>query len=117
LTGQETAMARTATSPRPTLDDTQLATLRAALEECRAERAAQLDVVQDGSATGDPVAVAHAASVKRVFDSVVAALGRMDAGTYGACAWCDKPIPYARLEVLPYTTGCVHCLNRRDEAW
>lgn len=110
-------MTRSVTPARPQLSKEQLATLRASLEECRRQKADQLAVVHDASATGDPVAVAHAAAVRRILDDVVAALGRMDAGTYGTCGHCGTPIPYARLEVLPYTTGCVRCLDRRDEAW
>ena len=35
------------------------------------------------------------------------ALGRIDAGTYGACEVCGQPIPEARLEVRPDATRCV----------
>ena len=38
-----------------------------------------------------------------------AALARVDAGTYGLCEACGKPIPEARLEVLPEATLCVGC--------
>jgi DnaK suppressor protein len=110
-------MARSATPAHTAFTPDQLSTLRTALEHCRDERTAQLSVVQDMTVDGDMVAVAHAASVKRILGDIVSALGRMEAGTYGACAHCSEPIPYARLEVLPYATGCVHCLSRRDETW
>lgn len=42
-------------------------------------------------------------------DAVAAALGRLDAGTYGTCAVCGRPIPAARLEVRPTATTCVGC--------
>jgi len=35
------------------------------------------------------------------------ALDRIDAGKYGNCEVCGKPIPVERLEVLPYATLCV----------
>jgi len=35
------------------------------------------------------------------------ALSRIDAGTYGACERCGKPIPEARLNALPFATLCV----------
>lgn len=35
------------------------------------------------------------------------ALERIDAGKYGNCEVCGKPIPVERLEVLPYATLCV----------
>jgi DnaK suppressor protein len=113
---KEAVMARSATPAHTTLTAKQLATLRTALEQCRDERAAQLSVVQDLTVGGDTVALAHAASVKRMLGDIVSALERMDAGRYGTCAYCGESIPYERLEVLPYATGCVHCLSRRDEA-
>jgi RNA polymerase-binding transcription factor DksA len=110
-------MARSAASADTALSARQLATLRAALEQCRNQRSAQLRDAADLIIDGDTVAVAHAASVKRILDDIVSALGRIDTGKYGNCVYCNQPIPYARLEVLPYTTGCVHCLSRRDEKW
>jgi RNA polymerase-binding transcription factor DksA len=110
-------MARSATSTDRALSAEQLTTLRAALEQCRDQRTAQLSVVQDLTIGGDTVAVAHAASVKRILGDIVSALGRMDTGKYGNCAYCGDAIAYARLEVLPYAIGCVHCLSRRDEKW
>lgn len=35
------------------------------------------------------------------------ALERIDAGKYGNCEVCGKPIPVERLDVLPYSTLCV----------
>lgn len=35
------------------------------------------------------------------------ALERIEDGTYGTCEVCGKPIPMARLDVLPYTSFCV----------
>lgn len=43
------------------------------------------------------------------------ALARMDAGTYGVCDNCRKPIGEARLEALPYATLCIECANRIEE--
>ncbi|MDR2998672.1 MAG: TraR/DksA C4-type zinc finger protein [Microbacterium sp.] len=37
------------------------------------------------------------------------ALARVDAGTYGICAGCGKPIPAERLEVRPFADRCVAC--------
>ena len=37
------------------------------------------------------------------------ALERVSDGTYGICESCDKSIPLARLDVLPYVTLCVDC--------
>ena len=35
------------------------------------------------------------------------ALARIDAGTYGDCSVCGKPIPEERLEAVPWTTLCI----------
>lgn len=41
------------------------------------------------------------------------ALERLDKGEYGICESCGTDIPIARLGVLPYTTLCVECAQRR----
>ena len=40
---------------------------------------------------------------------VEAALERLDAGTYGTCLRCGKPIAPARLEALPWAAYCIEC--------
>ncbi len=42
------------------------------------------------------------------------ALARMDAGSYGVCADCGKPIPEARLEARPWAVRCVECAAARS---
>ena len=37
------------------------------------------------------------------------ALVRLDEGSYGQCEVCGKPIPEARLEVIPWAETCVAC--------
>jgi RNA polymerase-binding transcription factor DksA len=41
--------------------------------------------------------------------AIRAALLRIDAGTYGRCARCDRPINDARLAAIPFATTCVAC--------
>jgi RNA polymerase-binding protein DksA len=53
--------------------------------------------------------------------AVKAALDRMDAGSYGTCDVCGKPIAEARLEARPAATTCIECQSaiesrRRREA-
>ena len=44
-----------------------------------------------------------------------AALGRIDAGTYGRCEECGGPVlPKARLKELPDTRYCVECAKKLD---
>jgi len=40
------------------------------------------------------------------------ALARLDAGAYGVCAACGRPIPVERLEVRPFATHCVACAEK-----
>jgi RNA polymerase-binding protein DksA len=37
------------------------------------------------------------------------ALARLDAGTYGTCTSCHRPIAAERLEALPWTSLCIDC--------
>ena len=37
------------------------------------------------------------------------ALARLDAGTWGACTSCHKPIAAERLEALPWAAHCIDC--------
>ena len=40
---------------------------------------------------------------------VAAALARIDAGTFGTCTNCGKPIAAERLEALPWAAWCIDC--------
>jgi len=40
---------------------------------------------------------------------VDAALSRLDAGTYGTCLRCGRPIPAGRLEALPWAAHDIDC--------
>ncbi|HEU4698657.1 MAG TPA: TraR/DksA C4-type zinc finger protein [Gemmatimonadales bacterium] len=48
---------------------------------------------------------ARGGQARRIHD----ALERWAAGTYGRCLECRKPIPFARLEVMPETPTCIEC--------
>src|SRR4051812_7468751 len=37
------------------------------------------------------------------------ALARLDAGTYGTCERCGRPIPEKRLQAMPESVTCVEC--------
>lgn len=54
------------------------------------------------------LAGAAASELRQVEDAIV----RLDAGTYGICANCGRPIPAARLEVRPFATHCVACAEK-----
>jgi len=40
------------------------------------------------------------------------ALARVDAGSYGTCTGCGRPIPAGRLAARPTATTCVECAGR-----
>lgn len=42
--------------------------------------------------------------------AIDAALGRIEAGTYGICTNCGEPISPERLDTLPTATKCRHCM-------
>jgi DnaK suppressor protein len=40
---------------------------------------------------------------------VVAALERLEAGTYGTCTRCGRPVAPERLEAIPWAAHCIDC--------
>lgn len=44
-----------------------------------------------------------------VYSEVLAALARLDEGTYGKCETCGQQIPIERLEALPTARLCLSC--------
>jgi DnaK suppressor protein len=109
--------------------------LRARLEELRAQAAARVgatsaaldELTHDRQGSNDDdehdpegvtlssewsrltgLAEAAASELRQVDD----ALARMDAGTYGICANCGRPIPAGRLEVRPFAVHCVACAEK-----
>ncbi len=56
---------------------------------------------------------ALATSLQESLDEVTEALGKLEAGTYGACETCGKPIASARLEAKPAARDCIDCASKR----
>jgi RNA polymerase-binding transcription factor DksA len=59
----------------------------------------------------------NAASVQAAMthrSEVLAALARIDDGSYGRCTDCGAPVPEPRLEARPATSRCVPCQRKRD---
>lgn len=46
---------------------------------------------------------------------VEAALEKVESGEYGICEQCEKGIPEARLEIMPYAEFCTQCLSEIEE--
>lgn len=96
---------------------------RAALLE---ERARLLEELAEGIVAPDAMTYgSQAAAASQVFaqqrdlalrdrnlqhlELVDAALARLDAGTYGACQNCGRPIAPERLEAIPWAAFCIDC--------
>lgn len=52
----------------------------------------------------------------RLLDDVNAALELMDAGDYGICQDCGRPITEARLRAIPSATRCIACKEVKEHA-
>jgi len=50
----------------------------------------------------------------RVLVEIDAALARVDAGTYGACANCGGAIQAERLEAYPWASLCIDCKREAE---
>jgi len=89
--------------------------LTASAMELSEEGASQDMADEDGFGEGDTLSVERdrllvvAGDAQARVGEIDAALGRVDAGTYGNCEVCQKPIPHARLEAVPEATLCVGC--------
>ena len=42
------------------------------------------------------------------------ALEKMQSGSFGLCEICEKIIPLARLQALPYATNCIDCQTNKE---
>ena len=104
--------------------EAEVASLRADLARAASEAAELLtDSVRDA---GDDSADAGTKAFEReqelaltqnardLLDQGERALARIDAGTYGVCESCGKPIGKARLMAFPWATLCVACKQREE---
>ncbi len=105
------------------MNASQLAAVQAALEAER--RRLSLDLAEAPETPAQMTYGSQAAAASEVFaqqrdmalrdksgkalELVDGALGRLAAGTYGACLRCGQPIPEGRLEVLPWAAFCLAC--------
>jgi RNA polymerase-binding protein DksA len=97
--------------------------VRAALVAERDRLRAELDV--EIEAPGQMTYGSQAAAASQVFEQqrdlalrerneqhlaeVESALERLDAGTYGTCTRCGRPIAAERLEAIPWAAHCIDC--------
>jgi DnaK suppressor protein len=62
----------------------------------------------------DEVAFQLAELESRELTQIEKALGRLKQGTYGVCEGCQKKIPVARLNALPFSTTCIDCQREME---
>ncbi len=58
--------------------------------------------------------LALAANAREMLEQTERALERLDAGTYGLCESCGKPIGKARMQAFPRATLCVDCKQKQE---
>ena len=58
------------------------------------------------------LAITH--NTRELLEQTEHALARIEAGTYGVCESCGKPIGKARLLAFPRATLCVECKQRQE---
>jgi DnaK suppressor protein len=51
---------------------------------------------------------------RKLIAKVQEALERIDAGTFGLCETCERPISQARLRARPVTTLCIDCKREAE---
>ena len=60
---------------------------------------------------GDEVLEGLGVQVLKEGKQIKAALTSIEDGTFGLCVQCDEEIPEKRLELLPHTPLCTHCMS------
>ncbi|MFB7466336.1 TraR/DksA family transcriptional regulator [Streptomyces sp. NPDC056224] len=58
--------------------------------------------------------LALAANATSMLEQTERALERLEAGTYGLCENCGKPIGKARMQAFPRATLCVDCKQKQE---
>lgn len=83
--------------------------------EATGENAYRDHMADQGSATFErEMDMTFEENDREALESVKAALGRIDAGTYGVCARCGAEIPVARLEAVPTASLCIQCKEAEE---
>lgn len=64
----------------------------------------------------EDVALGLLATERHLTSEIVAALERIEVGTFGRCEDCGGEVPEERLEALPYARRCIACARAAEEA-
>jgi DnaK suppressor protein len=84
----------------------------AAAESSAADLRADCDLdAADSGAKTTSIEEEHARTeeARSLLEQTLAAIGRLDNGTFGICTSCGTPIGRERLLALPHTELCVNC--------
>ena len=112
------ATERAAVAGRVTALEAELAALMAASEDSNADDEAERSggrAQRGDDPEGQTIAYERAQlaalleSTRARLAALDAALARVDAGTYGTCERCGRPIAPERLAALPATARCIGC--------
>ena len=68
------------------------------------------------SSEGTSESLQEGALASRTLIEVRDALQRIEAGTYGKCSACGRPIEAARLEAIPWARYCLEDQKKQDQA-
>ena len=82
--------------------------MRTALEEALRQHESRLEELVDPH----DIAVVLQRRSEQARGEILAALTRIEQGTYGSCAGCASPISIDRLEALPHASHCAACARR-----
>lgn len=104
------------TTPQPSqwttpssLPPDELEQRRVELVEALHQHEARLDADVDH----DDIAALVQRRSERARSEILAALSRMEEGTYGFCVTCGQQIPANRLIAVPHTPHCTSCAGGR----
>jgi DnaK suppressor protein len=66
--------------------------------------------------SGEEVTSQLAQLESRELMQIERSLQRLNQGTYGSCEICQRKIPVARLDALPFSTTCIQCQREMEAA-
>lgn len=81
----------------------------ATLAELRSELEQELSRLKVTAGVSDGGTTLHQGRAQIQFRKLVAALVRMEEGTYGSCLGCGESIPLERLTAIPEASTCLPC--------
>jgi DnaK suppressor protein len=98
-----------------------LATLRAEHPGSLDEEVEEIDAANDNhlaetatATLGREIDYTLGENSEEVLAQIVAALKRIDEGTYGTCVSCGRDIAPQRLEAYPWASLCIDCKRRAE---